>query len=431
MRKTVTIACVMVLLVFAAQASAADNTFTNGNSTGLWSDPLNWSAGWVPINTETAYIGGGLTCTLDSYERPYKLRLGTTAGTGKLLIEDGTDLFVDGHVFIAMYNDAEIVQNGGYFKIPDTNIPNWTSPGFNGTYTLNGGNLVMESSNSSFYMHEDGSNGDTALINQTGGTANLGNILMYQYGTSGGGASQDCLAEFRVSGGTLSINGVYMALSHAEATDSVAKFHVIGSAGSIAANSWSQTVGNTSVASIESILHCELDCCGVSTIGVAGTATFTAGTTAMVEAVAGITHHNGQTFDLLTADFIDDQGLAFHADVDTSKWSFAVTSGTAGNATDNGAITVTYIGVGTFDGDLNCDSYVDGNDLDIVLAAWGQSVPPADPRADISGDFYVDGSDLDYILSDWGQGTPPPVPEPITLTLLGFGGLALLRRRRR
>ncbi len=83
-------------------------------------------------------------------------------------------------------------------------------------------------------------------------------------------------------------------------------------------------------------------------------------------------------------------------------------------------------------GDLNGDGFVGLDDLDIILSAWNQSVPPANEAADPSGDGFVGLDDLDIVLNNWNAGTPPAaaVPEPASLALIGFGTLASLRRKR-
>jgi len=83
-------------------------------------------------------------------------------------------------------------------------------------------------------------------------------------------------------------------------------------------------------------------------------------------------------------------------------------------------------------GDLDGDGFVGINDLNIVLGAWNQNVPPADPAADPSGDGFVGIDDLNTVLGNWNAGTPPvagsAVPEPATFLVLTLGGLATLRR---
>ena len=86
----------------------------------------------------------------------------------------------------------------------------------------------------------------------------------------------------------------------------------------------------------------------------------------------------------------------------------------------------------TLTGDLDGDGFVGINDLNIVLGAWNQNVPPAEPLADPSGDGFVGIDDLNLVLGNWNAGTPPSsdaVPEPGTLCLLGGLGLWMTGRR--
>ncbi len=84
-------------------------------------------------------------------------------------------------------------------------------------------------------------------------------------------------------------------------------------------------------------------------------------------------------------------------------------------------------------GDLDLDGFVGITDLNIVLGAWNQNVPPGNPAADPSGDGFVGIEDLNIVLGNWNAGTPPAgsaVPEPASLALFTIAGLAALSRRR-
>jgi hypothetical protein len=89
-------------------------------------------------------------------------------------------------------------------------------------------------------------------------------------------------------------------------------------------------------------------------------------------------------------------------------------------------------GVVVLPGDLNGDGFVGIVDLNIVLGAWNQSVPPGDPLADPSGDGFVGIADLNVVLGNWNAGVPPAVsatiPEPGTLAVFAVAGLVMLRR---
>jgi hypothetical protein len=85
-------------------------------------------------------------------------------------------------------------------------------------------------------------------------------------------------------------------------------------------------------------------------------------------------------------------------------------------------------------GDANGDHSVDGGDLALMGGAWSQS-GQAWGTGDFSGDGTVDGGDLALIGGNWnwllpGGAPTVPIPEPMTLALLGAGAAAFARRKR-
>ena len=85
-------------------------------------------------------------------------------------------------------------------------------------------------------------------------------------------------------------------------------------------------------------------------------------------------------------------------------------------------------------GDLDGDGLVGSEDLDIIRAAWGQTVAPGDwAEGDPSGDGVVGSADLDIVRANWNASAESnAVPEPQTLltAFAGLLGIAMLRRFR-
>jgi len=98
-------------------------------------------------------------------------------------------------------------------------------------------------------------------------------------------------------------------------------------------------------------------------------------------------------------------------------------------------------------GDADLDGDVDGTDLGILALNWQQHNNWL--GADFNGDGFVDVNDLSLLAGNWLAGVTSPssmsfaealqasglnpssVPEPATVTSIGFATLCLLRRRPR
>ncbi|XAL98064.1 PQQ-dependent sugar dehydrogenase [Phycisphaeraceae bacterium D3-23] len=86
-------------------------------------------------------------------------------------------------------------------------------------------------------------------------------------------------------------------------------------------------------------------------------------------------------------------------------------------------------------GDLTEDGLVGVEDLDLLLANWGDTVAAGNhSRGDTNNDGVIDQLDLDIIEANWGDTLPgfpgAAVPEPTALAAFAISGLFLRRRRR-
>ena len=87
--------------------------------------------------------------------------------------------------------------------------------------------------------------------------------------------------------------------------------------------------------------------------------------------------------------------------------------------------------VGTKRGDFNLDGFVNATDLAIMKPNFGPGVPRLYADGNANCDTVINGTDLAILAGNIGFSAPTgAVPEPLTISLLSIGGVALLRRRR-
>lgn len=76
------------------------------------------------------------------------------------------------------------------------------------------------------------------------------------------------------------------------------------------------------------------------------------------------------------------------------------------------------------------DASGDGKVNDADYTCWADRFGTCDPRVDFSGDGIVDDADYTLWADNYGHGAMGTVPEPATLSVLAFGAMAALQRRR-
>ena len=98
---------------------------------------------------------------------------------------------------------------------------------------------------------------------------------------------------------------------------------------------------------------------------------------------------------------------------------------------DNFIYANAFPGSSILPGDLNEDSHVNSQDLDIVRRWWGKEVGPcAFDHGDANCDGMVNSADLDVVRANWEKTAAVAIPEPACTALVACAAIALLVRRR-
>ena len=115
---------------------------------------------------------------------------------------------------------------------------------------------------------------------------------------------------------------------------------------------------------------------------------------------------------------------------DAIVFAFEMSGPTDGQALDNIQVDIPAASV---PGDTDNDGDVDLDDLFAVRNNFGMTTgatrADGDVAPDPAGDGAVNLDDLFMVRNNFGTGLTE-IPEPMTLSLLGLGALALLRKRR-
>lgn len=134
----------------------------------------------------------------------------------------------------------------------------------------------------------------------------------------------------------------------------------------------------------------------------------------------------------LSAGFSNFEGVTLGPRLDNGDYALVLVSddGGGGGFNPQNLTTLRLTGV-AMPGDLDGDWAVGIEDLDILLAHWGQDVDAGVLlQGDTDGNGTVDQADLDLVISNWGDGVAPEVVVPEPTGMLGLGAAMMLAFKR-
>ena len=100
-----------------------------------------------------------------------------------------------------------------------------------------------------------------------------------------------------------------------------------------------------------------------------------------------------------------------------------------GDSDDDDVCYLLQVVLGTDYADYNLDQMINGTDLAVLSVNFGLTGSTGWASGDANGDGVTNGTDLSLLSANFGAGTGSSAPEPATLSLLGLGFVALLKRR--
>ncbi len=386
------------------------NTDTNGDGSGdyLWIAE-NW---WL-----TSWTGGPAFQVPDA---------GSECRISTIAVLDGQDGF--GNIGLGDGGTGELTVKSGTLSMGDADAAYSSSwVGNDSTMNVQGGTVSF---GNGFFV---GRSGDVGTLNMTGGTMlGLFNTTVNQWGSSNdapfglGTNGTTGYGVANISGGVIDLADKGLHVGHQNghnsqslliiSGDAVVNEHstggwnggtqvwggtyrVIGGDATIDASVF--YLGGQGIAATGSSLEFQIDATGISTINIAGSLTIRPDSILDIQANSAA---NG-TYTLI------------HSSNDPTAQLTNLTFAADANVSD--PIVVDVAGDGSLGYDINVE-YTGGT---VVIRQMG----------DVNLSGLVDGDDLSLLLANWGLGgspAPQAVPEPATLLLVAFGGLALIRKRR-